>query len=231
MTQQGYLSQLENHDRHEQRLNLEDNADPIPGLERAVADSPDDASHNVSALKSQLRERHRAAEAAAHLANLPEQVSENIGRLAELVGLNDADRCLLAFAVMLQNEPQLAEAAEYLGSLTSMKVYLILSEVLALPLPEIRASLGSDGVLTSSGLLAFDRSGAQTLRYKLNMLSDRFADHVSSTSADPIGLLRGAVLPSKPGELTLNDFMTPLHVYRRSIAASDHCATELLGAI
>ena len=43
MTQQGYLSQLENHDRHEQRLNLEDNADPIPGLERAVADSPDDA--------------------------------------------------------------------------------------------------------------------------------------------------------------------------------------------
>lgn len=64
------------------------------------ADNFDDESYNVSALKSQLRERYLAAEAVAHRATLPEQVSENIGRLAELVGLNDADRRILEFAVM-----------------------------------------------------------------------------------------------------------------------------------
>ena len=170
------------------------------------ADSPDDKSYDVSGLKSQLRERHLAAEAAAHGATLSEQVCENIGRLAELVGLNDADRRILEFAVMLQNEPYLADTADYLGTLTSTKACQILSTVLDLPLPGIRAALGSDGVLTASGLLALERSGTHSLRYKLSMLSDRFADHVSSTCTDPVGLLRDSVLPSPPGHLTLNDF-------------------------
>ena len=184
-----------------------ENDDLAESLDVAVsADNSDEESHNVSALKFKLRERYLAAEAAAHSATLPEQVSENIGRLAELVGLNDADRRILEFAVMLQNEPYLADVADYLGQLTSTKAYQVLSTVLDLPLSEVRAALGSDGVLTASGLLVIDRSGMHSLRFKLNMLSDRFADHVSSTSTDPIGLLRDTVLPSSPGHLTLNDF-------------------------
>ena len=123
-----------------------------------------------------------------------------------MVGLTDADRRILEFAVMLQNEPYLADVADYLGPLTSTKAYQVLSTVLDLPLGGVRAALGSDGVLTASGLLVIDRSGMHSLRFKLNMLSDRFADHVSSTSTDPIGLLRDTVLPSLAGHLTLNDF-------------------------
>ena len=98
--------------------------DLAESLDMAVStDSPDDESFNVSALRYQLRERHLAAEAAAYSATLPEQVLETIGRLAELVRLNDADRRILEFAVLLQNEPYLADTADYLGPLTSTKAY------------------------------------------------------------------------------------------------------------
>ena len=179
--------------------------DLAESLDVAAADS-DDANCSVSALRSQLRKRYLAAEATAHGATLPEQVSENIGRLAKLVGLNDADRSILEFAVMLQNEPHLADASDYLGLLTSTKACQVLSTVLDVPLPEVRTALGNDSVLAVSGLLALERSGMNMLRFKLNLLSDRFADHVSSTSTDPIGLLRDTVLPSSPGHLTLSDF-------------------------
>ena len=184
-----------------------ENDDLAESLDMSIsADDPDENSHSVAACRSELRERYLSAEAAAHTATLPEQVSKNIGRLAELVGLNDADRRILEFAVMLQNEPYLADTADYLGSLTSTKAYQVLSTVLDLPLPGVRTALGSDGVLTASGLLALERSGMHSLRFKLNMLSDSFADHVSSTSTDPIDLLRDTVLPSLPGHLTLDDF-------------------------
>ena len=179
--------------------------DLAESLEMAAADA-DDANFSVSALRSQLRKRYLAAEAAAHSVALPEPVSENIGRLAELVGLNDADRCILEFAVMLQNEQHLANAAECLGLLTSAKACHVISKVLDIPLPEVRTALGSDSVLAASGLLAIERSGMNFLRFMLNLLSDRFADHVTSSNTDPIGLLRDTVLPSSPGHLTLSDF-------------------------
>jgi len=107
-----------------------ENDDLAESLDMSIsADDPDENSHSVAACRSELRERYLSAEAAAHTATLPEQVSKNIGRLAELVGLNDADRRILEFAVMLQNEPYLADTADYLGSLTSTKAYQVLSTV------------------------------------------------------------------------------------------------------
>lgn len=170
------------------------------------ASNSDDESYDVSALKSKLRGRYLAAEASAHSATVPKQVSENIGRLAELVGLNEADRRILEFAVMLESEPYLADVADYLGQMTTTKAHQVFSTVLNLPLSEVSAALGGDGALTASGLLVINRSGRHSLSFKLNMLSERFADHVSSTSTDPIDLLRDTVLPSAPGQLTLNDF-------------------------
>lgn len=184
-----------------------DNDDLAEALGMSVpADSFDWVSYNVADFKSQLRERHVAVEAEAHHARVPPRVAENIGRLAELVGLNDADCRILEFAVLLQNEPFLRDATDYLGPLTSEKVCQVLSTVLDLPVRRVRASLERDGALSTSGLLVIGRGGSHTLYSKWTLLSERFADHVSSTSSDPIGLLRDTVLPSAPGHLTLHDF-------------------------
>lgn len=153
-----------------------------------------------------LRELHAAAEKRARAARPPKLLGENIGRLGQLVGLTDVDQRILEFAVMLQNERVLDDTADYLGPLSSLKVQQVLSVVLGLPQSGIRTALEGQGMLTRSGLLALDRCGSGMLRGKLNLLSDRFADHVTSSSDDPIGFLRDTVLPSPGGHLTLLDF-------------------------
>ena len=92
---------------------------------RGSVDDPEDGSYKVSALRSELRKRYLAVEATAHSATLPAQISENIDRLGELVGLTDADRRILEFAVLLQNEAYLDDASDYLGPLTSTKTYQV----------------------------------------------------------------------------------------------------------
>jgi len=167
----------------------------------------DDAGQfDARAVRAELRKLHAASERSAASAKVPAQLHQNIGRLADLVGLAEIDRRILEFAVMLQNERALDDTADYLGQLSSLKVYQTLAVVLGLPQSSVRAALEGQGMLARSGLLALERSATSTLRGKLNLLSDRFADHVSSSSADPISLLRDTVLPSQPGHLGLSDF-------------------------
>ena len=198
----------------------------------------DDAAEefDARAVRAELRELHAASEQSAASAKVPAQLRQNIIRLADLVGLTEIDRRILEFAVMLQNERALDDTADHLGQLSSLKVYQTLAVVLGLPHPGVRAALEGQGMLARSGLLALERGGTSTLRGKLNLLSDRFADHVSSSSADPIALLRDTVLPSHPGHLGLADFdhlSTSLEVLRstcarrwmRGVPASTSCCT------
>lgn len=81
-----------------------------------------------------------------------------------------------------------------------------MSVILDLPEPEIRASLSTQGILARSGLVSVDRSGTSSLRGKLDLLSDGFADLMATSEADPISLLRGTVSSAGPGHLSVADY-------------------------
>ncbi|MCX8519642.1 MAG: ATP-binding protein, partial [Methylophilaceae bacterium] len=78
--------------------------------------------------------------------------------------------------------------------------------ILDLPEVEIRASLSDQGVLVRSGLLSIDHRGPNTLRCKLDLLSNSFADLMVSTETNLITMLRGIVSAAGPGHLNLTDY-------------------------
>lgn len=160
----------------------------------------------LKAVKAELRKLHHHAEKALSKATVPSCLRRNIEQLSELVGLSKTECRVLEFAVSIHNERLLDDTADWLGSLSSAKVFHVLSSLLNLPESEIRASLSAQGILAQSGLLVVDRSGTSTLRSKLNLISDVFADLMATSEADTMSLLRGTVSAVPPGQLSLMDF-------------------------
>lgn len=167
---------------------------------------PDDDEFNPKAVRVALRKLHQDAEDQCRDAELPACLNNNIARLARLVGLSDIDRRILAFTVMLKNERLLDDTADLLGQLSSTKVLHVLAVLLDLPDAQVREALSTQGVLAQSGLVSVDRGGSSTLSGKLDLLSDRFADHIVSSEADPIALLRDTVAMAEPAQLALDEF-------------------------
>lgn len=176
----------------------------VLGLGHWVDPSPND--FDLKAVQAELRQLHQKAEKQWANASLSPCLRSNVGRLSDLVGLSTTDCRILEFAVSIQNERLLDDTADWLGQLSSVKVFHALSVILDLPEPEIRTSLSSQNILARSGLVSVDRSGTSTLRGKLDLLSDGFADLMATSEADPISLLRGTVSAAGPGQLRLNDY-------------------------
>jgi SpoVK/Ycf46/Vps4 family AAA+-type ATPase len=166
---------------------------------------PEDCDFDAAVVRASLRDMHRQAERHTDKA-LPAILHANIARLANLVGMSDAECRILAFATLLHRERELDKAADTLGVLSSTAVCDVLSVVLELPMQDVRAALGMHGVLARSGLLSIDRSRNAVLTSKLDLLSDQFADSILASETDPIALLRDTVAPSLPARLALTDF-------------------------
>ena len=167
---------------------------------------PEQGDFDPSKVRTELRTLHKVGERTLGNVVPPPCLQGNVARLSALVGLSETDCRILEFAVMIQNERLLDDTADWLGQLSSVKVFHALSVLLNAPEQEIRGALGSQGILARSGLVSIDRSGTNTLRNKLDLLSDNFADHISSSDTDPVSLLRDTVVIAAPPELEISDF-------------------------
>jgi SpoVK/Ycf46/Vps4 family AAA+-type ATPase len=133
-------------------------------------------------------------------------MTENIRRLADLVGLSAIDCRILEFVTLLHNDRLLDDTADWLDPLSTAQVYQALSVILALPEADIRKALASKGVLTQSGIVSVDRTGPARLRSKLDLLSNRFAESMLIAEEDPVTLLHDMVLPGMPPHLKAEDY-------------------------
>ncbi len=160
----------------------------------------------VKRVKQALRQMHQQAESDKPQGMASEFMCRNMRRLAELVGLDETDCKILSFAVAIHSERLLDDTGDFLGQLSSSKVFQVLSVLLELPESVVRTALSAQGILARSGLVSVERRGSGTLCNKLNLLSDVFADLMVSADADPLGLLKGTVAPSPQGTLRLADY-------------------------
>ena len=95
---------------------------------------------DANAARAQLRQLYAAGERSLrHVATSP-CLYGNVARLAELVGLSDTDCRILEFAVLIHSERVLDDCADWLGQLSSAKVFQALSVLLDLPETQVRAS-------------------------------------------------------------------------------------------
>ncbi len=175
------------------------------GLDDWADRKPEDL--DFKPVRAELCALHRTAEREGSDIKLPPVLCVNIERLAKLADLSPVDCRILEFVIQIHTDRFLDETADYLGSnLSSLQVFHALSVILQLPESHVRGALSVQGVLAKSGLVALDRHGTSTLRGKLNLLSDVFADRMASSEEDPVQLLRGIVNPAKAGHLQLSDY-------------------------
>lgn len=192
---------------------IDDTVAEALGLIESTAKSVDEAEdlddideYNPVASRAKLRRMHRQTERRYLEVKPPGQLRENIARIAALTGLSEADARILEFVTMLHYAPRLEATADCLGNLSMLQVYLTLSVLLDLPEREVRKSLAKQGVLALSGLVTAEYGCSATLKDKLNILSDGFAEALLSTESDPLTMLRDVVVPSRPPTLDLNAF-------------------------
>lgn len=178
----------------------------IPPFLRSHTSRDSEGEFDAKRALADLRKLHQTAETQWSKDALPACLRHNVVQLSGLVGLNNTDCRILEFAVSLHNERLLDDTADWLGHLSSVKVFHTLSAILGVPETEVRTSLGPQSILSCSGLLSVDRGGTSTLRGKLNLLSDVFADLMATAEADPISLLRGTVSKVPAGQLQLSDY-------------------------
>ncbi|UZE94426.1 AAA family ATPase [Alkalimarinus alittae] len=161
---------------------------------------------DLKSVRNELRHKHKIAERNFGQAGTPACLASNVERLSGLVGLSDTDCRLLEFVVLINNERILDETADLLGDLSSVKLFNALSEILQIPVNQVRNALNPQGILAQSGLVSVDRRGSSCLRSKLDVLSSNFADQIFSSDADPVSLLRDTVSVSSPPQLTIKDY-------------------------
>jgi len=166
----------------------------------------DDDDFNADAVRTRIRAQYRAAEADAASAALPPTLTANVARLAALVGLSATDCRILEFTAMMHHDRVLDDCTDLLGQLSTVRVMETLARLLDLDPPAVRTALGPHGVLARSGLLSIDRTGSGHLRAKLDLLSDKFADHILACETDPLSLLRDTIRPGDAPRLTLHDY-------------------------
>lgn len=174
------------------------------GLEQWINSSWDE--HDQKAMQTKLRQLLQQAERKWSRLLPSAYLRFNIDQLSKLVGLSEIDCRILEFTVLLHTERFLDDAADWLGQLSSVKVFRALSIILNFPEAEIRASLGARGILARSGLISIRRNNTGYLRSKLELLSDGFADLMVSIESDPVDLLRGTVSAVSPRQLRLTDY-------------------------
>ena len=179
------------------------------GLEKYVDRLGNDSEKFESrqALRA-LRSLHATVENKYRLsAALPSILDGNVTCIAELVGLNEVERQILAFVLLLNRETLLENVGDILGELSTNKLIQVLSVILDLSQEDIKQSLSPKGRLEQSGLIRINRNGNYDLKGKLDVLSDQFVDRMLGEENDPVALVQDTIFRSRSPELNFDDFL------------------------
>jgi len=160
------------------------------------------------AVRRGLRQLHVKAEQQASRVRLPRWLEVNCARIAVLIGIGDVEKWILAFAILLHQEPLLQEISDLLGEVDHPRMIRILAVLLDLPDADIRRALAPTAALAQSGLLKIKSLIADLpMHYSLELLNQGFADRMMSAANDPMILLRDTIMPTPAAELALADYV------------------------
>lgn len=149
-----------------------------------------------------------------------------IEHLASHLGLNVAETLILEFTLQLHQERLLDDVTEWLGPLTSAKVFRSLAIILNISEGEVRDALGPTSMLTKTGLVNLELNGAHLLRNKLEPFSLTLAERLYSGETDPVRLLQGMINRCDAAHLTLDHYphVPTLNILRQWLHHAHHSA-------
>ncbi|NPA66006.1 MAG: ATP-binding protein [Epsilonproteobacteria bacterium] len=134
-------------------------------------------------------------------------LTNNIKQISILMALNHYEEQILEFSLLLNQYDILDEAADLLGSsLNSSQVKKILSSILNIPLIHINTAFKSNSKLCKSSIVTIDKGYNSSLRSKIDLLSDNFADNMLNLNEDISVMIKDSVRPCEESTLKLKDY-------------------------
>jgi AAA+ superfamily predicted ATPase len=144
-----------------------------------------------------------AADPANHVA--PSPLAQNVQKVAFLLGITDVECRILEFSILLHSESTLKIGSEILEGVGAWHAAPVLSALLDLPEPEIRAALSTQATLAQSSLITLDVDRKCDLCSLLELMPGIRA-RMLTEEADTLSLFRNAFAPAPPAELVQTDF-------------------------
>lgn len=189
------------------RLFVAETLELEPGMERSILETVGLGHLNIEDLagaEAMQAFRLRLAELEAQSVGRENPLSRNVDRVAELVGLHELEKDLLAFVVLLHGCSVLRGCLESLDEQTSTGVCDLLEAVLGINQTEIRRLLREDAPLCAAGILRVDRTEADVV----DMLSllDGLETAMLEEPAEQPSLFQNYFRPAPAPRHTLDEF-------------------------
>ncbi|MHB0765367.1 AAA family ATPase [Stutzerimonas sp. NM35] len=139
---------------------------------------------------------------------LPDNLSENLENLAQLMGLDEFERQLIGFCSLMNTDPLLDDCCNTLGHIGFNRLIRVLSELLDIPHNDLRLRLSAEGRLVQSGLLVTNlRNGARNDMSDLLCFNNKdLLFSLRYHKGSGIGLFQNAFRPAPEGLLNARDF-------------------------
>lgn len=150
---------------------------------------------------------------------LPDNLSENLEKLAQLIGLDDIEQRLIGFCSLMNTDPLLDDCCNQLGHIGFNRLIRVLSELMDIPQNDLRLRLSAEGRLVQSGLLSTNlRNGARNCMSDLLCFNNKdLLFSLRHHKGSGIGLFQHAFRVAPEGQLNAKDFAhlnTPLGIVR-----------------
>lgn len=142
-----------------------------PGLIRSLGLNLDlELDYKQEKVLAELKKMHRETV----IADLPEastsDLMKNIVWLKDQLGLSVAEQKILFFCVLERQSVYLRQAMAVFGTMTSERIFTVLSVLLEIPLPIVHKAFSQDSGLTRSGLVTIDESNCFEFANKIELI-------------------------------------------------------------
>ena len=133
-------------------------------------------------------------------------LEKNINKLCKIIELTAIEIDVLRFCIYLHYYELLENGARLLNDMTTDKFEYCLSVILGHPRKAIKEVFSSKSTLVKNSILSIDRGSSSSMRRKIDIASNGFADKMMSSDDDIEEMIRDVVRRCEKTTLTLEDY-------------------------
>ncbi|MDX8414446.1 MAG: ATP-binding protein [Mariprofundales bacterium] len=171
------------------------------------------AERSIKRIKIVRKLKGMHADAEKHTHTIPSALQENISHIIKRIPLNEVERDLLIFTIMIHTNAGLEGCSETLGSLDKAKLVRHLSIILNHAEREVSRALAMNGQLALSGLVKVDGSWSRDIKRKLDLM-DGLADNLLVPEMDIAKIFSGSFVEGVAPKLSAKAFQHADKPYR-----------------
>lgn len=177
-----------------------------------------DNHNNKVAVINQLKKQLSDLEKLSSAIKPSDVLVDNVEQIAQLISLNDIEKQILIFTVVLSESSLLEDVTSMAGELSLGDCCQIISAALNIPAKDIINSLMPNSLLVSSGLITIYKRGKSRLASKIECLNNRFVEKITSIKTEPSDLIKESVKCSTKATLSIKNYEHLKHEIDRALA-------------